>query len=223
MISNKFVKKYMRLAKQVGEDQNPCYSRNIGSVVVRIYENEFGECSGKVLGTGYNGPPKKTPHADSPEYLREMFWPQLTNIEKEMVATAAGWSHKTIDGIEKPIPLFVEDDKQMCDMVCDKFAGSRVCPRKIVGAASGKRLELCPCVHSETNAIVNSSDDLHGAVIFCWCGIPCIECTKLIINSGIKKVYVIDWGGDYSFGSRWLFQKARVQIEEHPPEYYLSD
>lgn len=207
MISDKFVGKYMRLAKLVGEDKNPCYSRKIGVVVVRAYDDG----SGRVLGSGYNGPPRKTPHCDEPEYLRDVFWPQLTMLEKEKALKAT----EIADCWDK-------SDSEQCQMVCDKFGGSKTCPRKIIGAASGTRLELCSCVHAETNAIVNSSDDLHGCVMFCWCGVPCVECTKLIINSGIKQVFVIDWGADYSHGSRWLFHKAGIPIVEHPPEYYLN-
>ncbi len=189
-MKEKFIKHYMRLAKFVGEDCNSCYSRKIGVVIVDPQAN-------KVLGTGYNSPPRGVPHNDDPEYLREVVWPQLTDVEKE---TACG----------------------NCDRYIEKYQYSKVCPRKAVGAPSGKRLELCSCVHAETNAIVNASDNLYGAEMFAFCGVPCLECAKLIINAGIKKVYIIDWGQDYSFGSRYLFTKAGVEIIEHLPEYYLS-
>jgi dCMP deaminase len=208
-MKRKWIGKYMRLAKQVGEDKNPCYSRKIGVVVVRIHEDG----SGKVLGTGYNGPPRGTPHCDDPEYLKNIFWPQLDPVEKAKAVNAS-------------LPVAgnppTDTDEQQCQLVCDKWANGKTCPRKIVGAPSGKRLELCSCAHAETNAIVNSSDDLNGAYMFCWCGVPCFECTKLIINAGIKKVFVIDWGADYSHGSRWLFEQKGVEVVMYPPEYYLS-
>ena len=205
-MKRKFIGKYMRLAKQVGEDKNPCYSRKIGVVIVRAYDDG----SGRVLGTGYNGPPRGTPHCDAKEYLQNIFWPQLDPVEKAKAVNAAG-------GCES------HDDAELCELVCNKYAGSKTCPRKIIGAPSGKRLELCSCAHAETNAIVNSTDDLHGAYMFCWCGVPCVECTKLTINAGIKKVFVIDWGADYSHGSRWLFEQAGVEVICLPPEYYLSE
>ncbi len=209
-MKDKFVGKYMRLAKQVGEDNNPCHSRKIGSVIVRATEDG----SGKVIGTGYNGPPRGTPHCDESVYLKEIFWPQLDPIEKQKAFATTTFAATLI--------TYEDTDKQMCDAVCDKWSNSKTCPRKIIGAPSGKRLELCSCAHSETNAIVNASDDLEGAIMFCWCGVPCVECTKLIINAGVKTVYVIDWGADYSMGSRWFFEKAGVKIIEHPPEYYLN-
>ena len=47
-------------------------------------------------------------------------------------------------------------------------------------------------VHAEANAILNSTKDLHGAKIFVAL-FPCNECTKLIIQSGIKEiVYMSD-------------------------------
>jgi dCMP deaminase len=47
-------------------------------------------------------------------------------------------------------------------------------------------------VHAEANAILNSTKDLHGARIYVAL-FPCNECTKLIIQSGIKEiVYISD-------------------------------
>jgi len=203
-MKEKFIKHYMRMAKFVGEDCNSCYSRKIGVVIVDPRAN-------KVLGTGYNSPPRGVPHNDDPGYLEYVVWPQLKDEEK---AKAVG-----CEGAGPPCP--VSDCVMMNDFV-KKYGNTRICPRKAIGAPSGARLELCSCAHAETNAIVNASNDLYGAEMFCWCGCPCVECTKLIINSGIKKVYIIDWGRDYSFGSRFLFSKAGVEVIEYLPDYYLS-
>ncbi len=47
-------------------------------------------------------------------------------------------------------------------------------------------------VHAEANAILNSTKDLHGSRIYTAL-FPCNECTKLIIQSGIKEiVYLSD-------------------------------
>jgi len=50
-------------------------------------------------------------------------------------------------------------------------------------------------------------------------GVPCIECCKTIINSGISTVVAIDYGqdergkDDYSpYSSRWLLHRARVDL-----------
>jgi len=42
-------------------------------------------------------------------------------------------------------------------------------------------------VHAEANAILNSTKDLHGARIYVAL-FPCNECTKLIIQSGIREI-----------------------------------
>lgn len=42
-------------------------------------------------------------------------------------------------------------------------------------------------VHAEANAILNSTKDLHGARMYVAL-FPCNECTKLIIQSGIKEI-----------------------------------
>ncbi len=42
-------------------------------------------------------------------------------------------------------------------------------------------------VHAEANAILNSTKDLHGSRIFVAL-FPCNECTKLIIQSGVKEI-----------------------------------
>jgi deoxycytidylate deaminase len=192
-MKDKFIKKYMRLAKLVGEDQNPCYSRSIGVVVVDPVAN-------RVLGTGYNGPPKGVPHPDDPDYLDKIVWPQLTKIEKRTALVENG--HINEDDFE-----IIHDDDQK-NIFLKVYSNCKKCPRKIVGAQSGERLELCSCEHGEKNAIVNSGQNLYGAWMFCWCGVPCWDCTKLIINSGIKKVFCFEWGKDYSMGSRWLFENA---------------
>ncbi|HJY62510.1 MAG TPA: dCMP deaminase family protein [Ignavibacteria bacterium] len=47
-------------------------------------------------------------------------------------------------------------------------------------------------VHAEANSILNSTKDLHGSRIYVAL-FPCNECTKLIIQSGIKEiVYLSD-------------------------------
>ncbi len=134
-MKNKWTGKYMRLAKQVGEDCNPCHSRKIGVVVVRVHQDG----SGKILGTGYNGPPRGTPHCDDRQYLQNIFWPQLDPVEKA----------KAVNAAEMPADTG-QTDAMMCDWVCDKYAGSKTCPRKIIGAPSGKRLELCSCLTYES-------------------------------------------------------------------------
>ena len=191
MISQKFVKKYMRLAKQFGEDLNPCYSRKIGVIIVDVNIN-------KIVATGYNGPPRGTPHCDSKEHLLNIVWPQLTENERSLI----------------------EFKPMVADEFVSKYKDCGICPRKIIKAESGKRLELCSCAHAEVNAIVNASQNINGCVMFCWCPVPCIECTKIIINAGIKTVYCFKEDKDYSIGSRYLFKMAKIEIVEFDKNFF---
>ena len=46
--------------------------------------------------------------------------------------------------------------------------------------------------HAERNAIYNAASvgtPLKGSTIYLTCGLPCMDCARGIINSGIKKVY----------------------------------
>ena len=79
-MKDKFVRKYMKLAKVMADDQNPCFSRRVGAVVVDPLTNG-------IVGAGYNGPPENTPHCNDIEFLKYFFWPQLTRKEKTKLYT----------------------------------------------------------------------------------------------------------------------------------------
>lgn len=64
------------------------------------------------------------------------------------------------------------------------------CLREKLGVPSGERHEICRGIHGEQNAIIQAA--LHGvstkgATLFCTHQ-PCILCSKMLINAGIKKV-----------------------------------
>ena len=86
------------------------------------------------------------------------------------------------------------------------------CMRENLGIASGTRQEMCYAVHTEQNAIVQAAKlglSLEGATIYCTHQ-PCSICTRLIINSGIKRV-VYDQGYPDEF-SLQLLNSAGVEI-----------
>lgn len=48
--------------------------------------------------------------------------------------------------------------------------------------------------HAERNAIYNAARigvSVKGARMYLTCGVPCIDCARGIINSGIKKIYCV--------------------------------
>lgn len=78
------------------------------------------------------------------------------------------------------------------------------CVRKKMGVPRGERYELCRSVHAEANAIISASrDKMIGSSMY-LIGIEvdtgeyiknansCSMCKRLIINAGIKKVYIRD-------------------------------
>ncbi|WP_288175741.1 deoxycytidylate deaminase [Sporofaciens musculi] len=78
------------------------------------------------------------------------------------------------------------------------------CIRKKMGVPRGERYELCRSVHAEANAIISASrDKMLGSSMY-LIGIEvdtgeyiknansCSMCKRLIINAGIKKVYIRD-------------------------------
>lgn len=203
MLSDKFIAKYMRLARQVGMDNNPCPSRQIGVVIVDTYRN-------RILGTGYNGPPAGTPHCDSQVFLEDYFWPQLTNEEKDSLRLLFQRS-KTPEGLELTRLDFAA-----------KYAGCGSCPRRLIKAKSGERSELCSCQHAERNAITNACVDLTDAEMFCWCGVPCIQCAGSIINARIGCVHCLRIQPDYHPQSRFLFEHADISLIEYDDRQLLD-
>jgi dCMP deaminase len=203
----KFIKKYMRLARLVGSDQIHCLSRGIGSVIVNPIEN-------RILGTGYNGPPKSVPHCDSYNYLEEIVYPQLSNEDKKYIFN----DYKEITTSS----YFLKSARDFADY----YNGCKVCPRRLVGAKSGERLNLCSCAHSEQNAIINAAQSVFGSYLFCWCGPPCFDiCAKAIVNAGIIRVYALKTlDSAYNENkTRWLFSQAGVELFELEESWINDD
>lgn len=64
------------------------------------------------------------------------------------------------------------------------------CLRQKLGIPSGERHEICRGIHAEQNAIIQAA--LHGVstaggTLYCTFH-PCILCSKMLINAGIKKI-----------------------------------
>ena len=91
------------------------------------------------------------------------------------------------------------------------------CPRQRMGFRSGEGLDNCPSVHGEANSIVQAARfgvSVEGAILYCFCNIPCIACSKEIINAGIKRVVCLCLE-EYQKGikSAELFNFAGVQLD----------
>lgn len=65
------------------------------------------------------------------------------------------------------------------------------CLREDLKIASGQRHELCRGLHAEQNAVIQAAYQgfsIKGSALYCT-NQPCSICTKIIVNSGIRKVY----------------------------------
>ena len=89
------------------------------------------------------------------------------------------------------------------------------CPRCNSLAASGTNLDECLCSHGEENAIVQAS--YHGvplkdAIIYTTFA-PCLQCAKMIINSGIREVI---YNTDYPLNGTafQLFSEAGIFVRK---------
>jgi len=64
------------------------------------------------------------------------------------------------------------------------------CLREKNKIPSGERHELCRGLHAEQNAIIQAAQhgiSIKNSIIFCT-NLPCIICSKMIINSGILRI-----------------------------------
>lgn len=72
------------------------------------------------------------------------------------------------------------------------------CLRERLRVPSGERHELCRGLHAEQNAIIQAArhgTNIDGATLYCTT-MPCIICTKMIINAGIRSIVYSDGYAD---------------------------
>ena len=86
------------------------------------------------------------------------------------------------------------------------------CIREKLNIASGTRAEICFSTHAEQNAIVQASKlgiAVDGATIYVTHR-PCVICTKLLINAGIKRiVYGYNYPDEFSVE---LLKQAGIEL-----------
>lgn len=206
LLSSKWISKYMKLARTLAEDNEACYSRKIGVVLVSNKLN-------RIISVGYNGAMEDVPHADSKEYLEHLWRNLMSEDQKQYVLNKYkdqfAISRNVLNSDAKPETLFSE-----CFKDCEN------CPRKLLDIPSGQQMELCPCAHAERNCLASagrlgvSTDD---STLFCYCAVPCHECGIQIKQSGVNQVVCLKADKDYSISTRYLFQYANVSLIEIDP------
>jgi len=86
------------------------------------------------------------------------------------------------------------------------------CLREKLNVPSGEKHELCRGVHAEQNTIIQAAlngSSLVDSALYCT-NYPCSICAKMIINSEIKTVYVLDQYPDDL--SKELFADAGIEV-----------
>ena len=90
------------------------------------------------------------------------------------------------------------------------------CLREKNKIPSGERHELCRGLHAEQNVIIQAAFHgirIQGATLYCT-NLPCVICTKMIINAGIKEiVYESGYADDLS---REMLLEARIPVRQVP-------
>ncbi len=90
------------------------------------------------------------------------------------------------------------------------------CIRTKMNVPSGERHELCRGLHAEQNAIIQAGFhgvSIQGAVIYVTHQ-PCSICTKMLINSGIKKfIYRSPYNDPLS---RDMIEEAGIELKILP-------
>jgi len=90
------------------------------------------------------------------------------------------------------------------------------CLRERDQIPSGERHELCRGLHAEQNAIIQAAFHgirIQGATLYCT-NLPCVICTKMIINAGIREII---YGGGYADGlSGEMLKEAGIPIRQRP-------
>lgn len=93
-----------------------------------------------------------------------------------------------------------------------RHCGEVGCLRETMKVASGQRHELCRGIHAEQNAIIQAAYhgvSIKGADLYCT-NLPCIICTKMIINAGIKKIFYKEGYADDL--SRDMLAEAGIEV-----------
>lgn len=91
------------------------------------------------------------------------------------------------------------------------------CLREQSAVPSGERHELCRGLHAEQNAIIQAAYhgiSVAGSTVYCT-NKPCVICSKMIINAGIRKI-VYENGYDDALADEMLAE-AGISVERLPP------
>ena len=92
--------------------------------------------------------------------------------------------------------------------------GCKRCQLRMEGKIeSGEALDRCLCNHAESNAIMHCAilgiEAGAGGAILYTTFVPCLECTKMAITIGIKKIICLDTYPETNFD---LIKEAGIEV-----------
>lgn len=92
------------------------------------------------------------------------------------------------------------------------------CLRERLKVPSGERHELCRGLHAEQNAIIQAARhgiNIDNSTLYCTT-MPCIICTKMLINAGISTIiYAEGYADDLA---REMLAETGIEISQFIPE-----
>lgn len=89
------------------------------------------------------------------------------------------------------------------------------CLREQLKVPSGQRHELCRGLHAEQNAIIQAAShgtSISDATVYCT-NMPCIICTKMLINAGIRQVIFLEGYPDDL--SQAMLEEAGIEVRPY--------
>jgi dCMP deaminase len=95
------------------------------------------------------------------------------------------------------------------------------CVRLKYNIPSGKDPHLCRAVHAELNCIVQAarhgtSIDGNNTTIYVT-AFPCIDCTKILINAGIKRIVYLGEYDETNEVRRALIEESGITLDKYIP------
>lgn len=95
------------------------------------------------------------------------------------------------------------------------------CPRCHKNFKQGEGFESCFCIHAEENSIIEvGREKCKGSTIYVTFS-PCLHCSKLIIQSGIKEVvYLNKYNAEFSFT---ILEKAGIKVSRYIEDCFEFD
>lgn len=93
---------------------------------------------------------------------------------------------------------------------------TNVCPRRLMGYASGQGLDICIAVHSERNCLLSAAKNgisTAGTTMYMNCPISCKDCFIEIINAGVEEIVVTSLEY-YDPVTKYLVENSRLRVRQ---------